>query len=157
MSASSGRLRRMTDYFSLIAQVAATLLVAYVVLVGPRRNADRFARVLEVLSAVLMAYVLVTAMALALPRFDQSRDSEFAGYLYLLVLMSVLMMVFAAFVRPDKADRPFWFRPLEPAKSSAEPQPRRPAARPVRSHLGPSSKDRRSSRRRWQDPEPNRR
>ena len=57
MSASSGRLCRMAEFFSLITQVAATLRVAYVMLVGPRRNADRFARALETLSAVLMAYV----------------------------------------------------------------------------------------------------
>jgi len=35
VSERNGRMQHVTEYFALIAQVSATLLVAYVVLVGP--------------------------------------------------------------------------------------------------------------------------
>jgi hypothetical protein len=147
MSASSGRLRRMTDYFSLVAQVAATLLVAYVVLVGPRRNDDRIARVIEVLSAAFMACALVSALAFALPRSDYSKDSVNAGYLFLTVLLSALLMVVAAFVRPVRAARGFWFRPPKPAKSNVDAPSTGPSGCPATGHRRPRSRAGRFSHR----------
>jgi hypothetical protein len=137
----------MTDYFSLIAQVAATLLVAYVVLVGPRRNDDRVARVIEVLGAALMVSVLVGAMASAVPIVDHVKDAENATYLLLAMVLSVLLMVFAAFVRPVKAGRPFWFRSPEPAKPNVDAPTGGSSARPTRDDLRPRSRGGRFSHR----------
>lgn len=97
----------MTEYFALIAQVSATLLVAYVVLVGPRRNPDRIACLSEVIGAVLMAFVLVGAMTSALPTADHSKDMANSGWMLLAMIVSVLAMILAGFVRPASAAKPF--------------------------------------------------
>lgn len=131
VSVEDGKMRSVTEYFSLIAQVAATLLVAYVVLVGPRRNPDRVARITEVIGSALMAFVLVGAMAFALPTADHSKETETSGWMLLAMIMSVLAMIFSAFGRPVRADKPFWFRPADPIDSHLRPRRTRSVARPM--------------------------
>jgi cytochrome bd-type quinol oxidase subunit 2 len=125
-------MQRVTEYFALIAQVSATLLVAYVVLVGPRRNPDRVARLSELTGAAMMAFVLVWALASALPIADHSKDVVNSGWMLLAMIVSVFAMIFAAFIRPANAAKHFWFRQPEPIQTRL--RSRRPglAARPVR-------------------------
>ncbi len=84
------------------------------------------------IGAVLMAFVLVGAMTSALPTADHSKDMANSGWMLLAMIVSVLAMIFAGFVRPASAAKPFWFRPDDTNQSRLRPRRPRSAARPIR-------------------------